>query len=745
MFRGDASLGAESPGLTPAQRQTLWTCLGASAVSLIAALIYYHQWLLHLGVPFDLTGDAVQKLELATATVRNGWFLHLPGIGLPGVGEHLDFPRYDSLNYFAIKLLGEVCGDAVVATNVYFLLGYPLIALSTGVVLRGFGFDALWSFVGAVAYAWFPFHQLRGFQQFTNAAYVFVPFVFLFLHQIWYAPDSIRPWPARTWLGWLTLGVLLELQNPYYALFAAVLLVSVAVAFTPFRGLRASALPLGRTGVLLAVIALTFSCEQLPRWLFEQAHGKNVLAVVRPPRGLSAFALSLVDLLNPSPDHPLRFLANWTQYAADLRGYKHNERVVATLPLLGLFGLAVAMLALFRRVWRLRAGDERERLRQWAGGLILLSFLWCHEGGLCTLISETGFGLVRGWNRMSIFIGFATLLAALSWLDGAALRWTRRRRVAAGSLITALVLAEQLFSTPRSVYAASAERWNEARQFTSDIAADGKLHRIFIAPYLEYPEVGKIGEVEDYDHFVLNIASGKAALSYGSMRGRGASYYSSGANGLHGADLVSYLKRASFDTIVIDTFAPDTGPLQSELTSTLGTPVARTRRYLAYRIGNPAPRAPLEADWRGYELGTVLNFKDTAARRYLELNFSTFEPDGTWTVGPLATVRLSTPPLPKTLVLELQANLFEDPKKPQRVQLLFDGEPICSITRSSASLSVPDRFRCRFTAPSLAAGGHELRFRVEHPVSPQVLKEGTDARLLGLRLVSLELSEDDGA
>jgi phosphoglycerol transferase len=748
MSRGGASLGAESLGLTPAQRQTLWTCLGASTVSLIAALIYYRQWLLHLGVPFELTDDAVQKLELATATVRDGWFLRMPEIGLPGVGQHLDFPRYDSLNYFAIKLLAAFGSGAVVATNVYFLLGYPLVALTAGFVLRALEVDALWSFVGAIAYAWLPYHQLRGFHHFTNAAYFFVPFVFLFLRRIWYAPDSTRRWSARSWLMWLLFGALLELQNPYYAVFTGVLLVTTGVALGLLRGLRTSALPLGRTAILITVIIATFAFEQLPRWAFEHEHGKNVLAVVRPPRGVSEFALSLVDLVNPSPDHPLHFLAKWTQAAADIRGYKHNERVVATLPFIGLFGLAVAEIRLVIRAWGLHAGDQRQRLQQWAGGLILLSLLWCHEGGLATLISETGFGLVRGWNRMSIFIAFACVLAAVSWFDGRALFWKRGTRIAAAVLVTTLVLAEQLFALPRSTFAATAERWNEARKITGDIAADGRLHRLFVVPYLDYPEVGKIGDVQDYDHFVLNIASDKAALSYGSMRGRGASYFSSGANGLHGADLVSYLKQASFDTIVIDTFAPDTTPLQLELAHALGTPVARTRRYLAYRIASPAPHDPPEAAWRGYDLGTVLNFKDIAARRYLELNFSTFEADGTWTIGPLAAVRLSTPPLPKTLVLELQGNIYEDPQKPQRIQLFFDGEPICSLTPASASLSITERFRCRFTqtASDMNAGTHELRFQIEHPVSPQMLKAGPDPRLLGLRIVSLELtSGDDGS
>jgi hypothetical protein len=106
-----------------------WPVLIAGLVSLAAALVHYRAWLLHLQVPLDATGDALQKLQLAVAATRHGWILHNPSIGLPDGGQHFDFPRFDSLNYLAIKLLTGAVGNTVVAANLYYLASFPAIAM----------------------------------------------------------------------------------------------------------------------------------------------------------------------------------------------------------------------------------------------------------------------------------------------------------------------------------------------------------------------------------------------------------------------------------------------------------------------------------------------------------------------------------------------------------------------------------------------------------------------------------------
>jgi phosphoglycerol transferase len=723
------------------RHRTFVTAFAAAAVAQLCALIYYRAWVFHLDVPIDLTGDSLQKLQLVTAAVRDGWILHSSRIGLPGQGQHLDFPRYDSLNYAVIKVLAWCIGNGPAAANLYFLAGYGLIALTACWVLVRLGIAYSWSFVGGVAYAWLPYHQLRGFHHFTNSAYFFVPLSIWFVRSAWYPPPSATTYGWRRWAAWAVFGVALELQNPYYAIFFVVLSCSVAALLGAARGFRVSRTALIRTIFVVFVVALTFAVEQLPRWVFEAAHGKNVLAVVRPLNGPSEYALNIADLVNPSPDHPVPWLANFTQWAAGVRGIKTNERVVSTLPLIGLIGLVIGPLALLRRSKRLQPGNEAARLKQWAGALILVALAWCHEGAICTLMAECGIGLVRAWNRMSTYIAFAAIVAAVAFLDEVTARRSQRMRrwLAGGAFV--LVMAEQLLAQPRSTFAASAARWDEAKRLTSELTEDGRLHRAFILPFIEYPEAGKIGTINDYDHFLLVVASDKMAISYGSMRGRGAHYFSSAAAQLHGAELPAFLREAGFDLLIVDTFSTATSDLRRELATVLGEPIAKTSRFLAYRIAPARAEAPTEATWRAYSLGDVINFRDVASRRFLELNFSVYEPEGTWSEGRLAALRMSTASLPNSLVLNVQGDLFEDPKRAQHVRVVFDGQPICVLDRSQSIEGVGHHWACPFspTVASRAATTHEIRFEVARPVSPHMLKQSADPRLLGLRLVTLQL------
>jgi hypothetical protein len=725
----------------PPRHHTKLTAAAAAVLSQLCALIYYRSFVAQLRIPIDFSGDALQKLQLVMAAVRDGWIFHNSRIGLPAPAQHLDFPRYDSLNYALIKLLAWCTGDAIVAVNAYFLLGYGLVAYTACWVFRQFGLSPAWSLVGAIAYAWFPYHQLRGLGHFTNAAYWLVPLACWFIRTIWYPAPGTPAWTARTWSIWLGFAVILELQNPYYAIFFVTLAVSVALVLTVTRDWRSARRPLIQTGAVVTTVLATFVMEQVPRWVFEARQGKNALAVFRPASGPSEFALSVADLLNPSPDHPIPWLANWTRTAADIRGISGNERVVATLSWLGVAGFVIALAALLRRIKRLDAGDENTRLQQWAGGMIVVALAWCHEGALCTLISESGFGLVRAWNRMSVYIAFATVLAAVSWLAGVTSGWQRPRRTAAVALTLALVLAEQMLAVPRSSAAASRARFNEARQLASDVTRDGRLHRAFIVPYLEYPEAGRVDDIFDYDHFMLTVASERLAISYGGMRGRGSHYFSSATTNLNGAELAPYLREAGFDTLIVDTFSKATSQLEEQIAAALGEPVSRTRRFLAYRIGAPSSEAPAESAWRAYALGTVIDFHDVAARRYLELNFSGFEPEGTWTIGKLAALRFFTPSMPAEVTLDLQGQLFESPHVPQRVRVSFDGHPACTLDRSRSGSGPTLDFSCNVKIPESGRGPltHEVRFEVEHPVSPAALGQGSDLRLLGLRLTSLRI------
>jgi phosphoglycerol transferase len=274
------------------------------------------------------------------------------------------------------------------------------------------GLSGSTAILGSFVYAWLPFHQITGFAHFTNGFYALVPLAIWILMRIWH--EDLGGSAGRRFRV-LAAGVLLllTLQNSYYGFFFGVLAVSYGILFLLLRGLRSSRVGLITTAVLVGVVIVTFSCEQLPRWLFELREGKNFQAVVRPPSGPSEFALSLADLVNPSPDHAIDALSRFSRRAARELGHSANERIFVSLPVVALLGFVLAVASLVSRAYTLTERPA-SRLVERAGFLIAIAFLWAHEGGLCTLLGELGFGLVRGWNRIVVYSAFAALVAASS-------------------------------------------------------------------------------------------------------------------------------------------------------------------------------------------------------------------------------------------------------------------------------------------------------------------------------------------
>src|SRR6476619_5566451 len=93
----------------------------------------------NLGVPLHYEGAALLILPLVKCTIETGTHWHNDRLGAPGIQELYDFPIVDHLHFAALWLLGRVTPDAVVAINVYYLLTYPLAALTAMLVLRHFG------------------------------------------------------------------------------------------------------------------------------------------------------------------------------------------------------------------------------------------------------------------------------------------------------------------------------------------------------------------------------------------------------------------------------------------------------------------------------------------------------------------------------------------------------------------------------------------------------------------------------
>src|SRR5947209_7141982 len=160
----------------------VWAALGAMALSLVAAALVLRLWNATYSVPFmyggtALGGDAIQTLDAIKTTLDHGWFLTNPNLGAPFGQQWFDFSVFqgDALSLVMIKAIGLFASTAPTVMNAFFMLGFPLIALSSFAVMRRLRISAPVAVVCSVLFALLPYHFIRLEGHLFLTAYYAVP------------------------------------------------------------------------------------------------------------------------------------------------------------------------------------------------------------------------------------------------------------------------------------------------------------------------------------------------------------------------------------------------------------------------------------------------------------------------------------------------------------------------------------------------------------------------------------------
>src|SRR5215216_5799590 len=186
--------------------------LCAAALSLGLALAVLRIWNADLHAPFSSATDIGSVLSYIQTTLRDGWPLHNPYLGAPFGQDLYDYPLGDPLQVVLTKAIGMFSSEPALVANVFFLLTFPLTALTALWALSRLGIS-IWTAVAcAVLYALAPFHFFRGVDHLMIAAYYVVPLAgFLVLRQFMGAPPRL---PLA-----VGLALVVGLGFPYYAVF----------------------------------------------------------------------------------------------------------------------------------------------------------------------------------------------------------------------------------------------------------------------------------------------------------------------------------------------------------------------------------------------------------------------------------------------------------------------------------------------------------------------------------------------
>jgi len=516
----------------------------------------------NLSLPWSYAGEGDTKfyLLLIKGILDHGWFQSNSSLGAPFGLRLYDFPQgADNLNLLMIKALGLLSSNPAWILNVFFLLTFPLTAASAYLALRALGASTSAAVISAVIFALLPYHFYRGESQVLLSAYYSVPLGALLFLGLWEEPGLFARrsgpgqseidraeilkralgWLSRRTLGTVALCVVIGSAGLYYAVFALVLLLSGSlVALVARRGRRAVASGLLASLLIAAMLAINLA----PTLSYRAAHGKNT-SIARTPLQSDQFGLRLSDLLLPVQEDRLPFSSDVNQRYTEATSTGYCEACFENLGAVGSVGfLSLCLLALVSIVGVAGAFAVRAVYRAAALG-VALSFAIATIGGVSSLIAFFLTSDIRGWNRISLFIAFFSLLAIALLLDAAVRRLAgdsqrRRGRTLAGVLLAGTLMLGALDETSSyfvPVYSKDAREWTSDATFVKEIEArmpSGAA--IFQLPYVPFPEgYGSISTSVSAPNTTFDttyelargyIHSKGLRWSFGAMKGRAADW-----------------------------------------------------------------------------------------------------------------------------------------------------------------------------------------------------------------------------
>jgi phosphoglycerol transferase len=518
---------------------------------------------------------------LVKGVLEHGWWFSNPHLGAPFGQQLYDFAvGGDNLHIALIWLLGLFSSSPAVVGNLFYLAAFPLAGAGAFAVLRWAGCTTRSSLVGALLYALVPYRFLRGEHHAFLAADFGVPLA-VYLSLAVLEGRELFGGSLRARRTLLTLGACVVVGATgsfYYGTFAILLLVAAGALAALRNGWRALRAPAACALVILAVFAIDLAPTLAYRW----QHGSNGAVGGRLASESELYGFKLAQLLLPVPGERIGPLARLEQrYASTVNVPPYNESFSGSLGLIGSVGFVCLLLAVLAAAAAGAIGSSEGRAPPLIGrlappgALALVAFLLGTVGGLGSLIAYVVTPQLRGWNRISPFVAFLSLLAVARLLDGARERLVGRRiALAAVPLaVLAIGLFDQTSAKLVPTYAASSARWSADRAFVSRVESLMPAGaKIFELPYEPFPEGTPVRRMGEYDLLRGYLHDSRLRWSFGATKGRPADF-AAALSTQPPALILPAIATAGFDGLWIDTagLAPNPAPVIAAIARTLGT------------------------------------------------------------------------------------------------------------------------------------------------------------------------------
>lgn len=568
-------------------------------LAVIFGMMYYLMGLkdFKLNIPMQYYGgDDMGVIVNAKMFTEQTWNLTCDRLGAPYTVEYYDFTSsmLHNVGLAIMKVFAVITNDAAAAMNLTYLSIFFIAGIVSFFVLKNIKINC-WVNAGISSiFALSPYMFYRNIGHIVLTECYFVPLSILICLWIYERDDVLvldKKFFKRN-INYIVLFFAFLIANngiAYYPFFTCFIFMVTAVA----KLVKTGKIKEGLRGIIAVVMVCFFVVLSLiPGKIYTWRNGGNSAAVDRGDFAQAElYGLKIAQLFMPVNGHGIydEYIDIYNENA-----FLVNENSTAYLGIVGMIGFLVLIVCLF-----VNKDSALKKRLGYLSELNIAMVLLGTIGGLGAMFAFFVSPMLRGYNRISIYIEYVSLMAVAVLID-AFIKWLKEKTISATKKRVLVIMSYGfigvmcMFSiwegcppvaTPD--YEWNEEQYTSDRNFVAEIEAKTeKGAMIYQLPYHQYPEYGPVNNMADYHHFIGYLHSRTLKWSYGVIRGREGDEWNARVGNMDCADMVKYLKEQGFVGIYIDRRAytdEEIEELENNLTQIIGTkPIESANKNLSY-------------------------------------------------------------------------------------------------------------------------------------------------------------------
>lgn len=518
-----------------------------------------------LNIPlFYLGGDDMGVIVNAKQFTEQWWNLTCDRLGAPFTVQYYDFTSsmMHNVGLFIMKIFAVISHDAAVAMNLTYLSIFFIAGIISYFVMKNIKINCWIASLASAVFALSPYMLFRNIGHIVLTECYFVPLSILICMWI-YERDDV-----------LTLDKnFFKRKINYVVLFFTFLIANNGIAYYPFftcfifmvtavsKFAKTGRVKQGLRGVIAVIMVCFFVVLSiLPGKIYTLMNGSNAAAIDRSGfEQTELYGLKIAQLFMPLNGHGLydKYIDIYNENA-----FLVTENTSAYLGLLGMLGFIVLMICLFTKKNN-KLSERLGCLSELNISMVLLGTI----GGLGSMFAFFISPMLRGYNRISIFIEYVCILSVALLVDKLLeiikdnkkelSDTVKRIRTVVLYCIFGLICLLSIWegypqlATPD--YDTNKYNYISDKNFVADIENSVEAgSMIYQLPYHEYPEYGPVNDMWDYHLYIGYLHSKTLKWSYGSIKGRPEDEWNKQVGSMDIDDMVTYLKEEKFAGIYID-------------------------------------------------------------------------------------------------------------------------------------------------------------------------------------------------